>query len=89
MIFIRLSHFEKEVRLFLVKNYYSINLATAAKGINILVDRGIVYKKRGIGIFVMSGAKESIKERRKLEFYDKYISSVIKEAKSLSIRKKL
>lgn len=66
---------------------YSINPATAAKGINILVDRGIVYKKRGIGMFVMSGAKESIKERRKLEFYDKYISSVIKEAKSLGISK--
>ena len=66
---------------------YSINPATAAKGINILVDRGIVYKKRGIGMFVMSGAKENIKERRKHEFYDKYISSVIKEAKSLGISK--
>ena len=36
---------------------YSINPATAAKGINLLVDSGILYKKRGIGMFVMSGAK--------------------------------
>ena len=64
---------------------YSINPATAAKGINILVDRGIVYKKRGIGMFVMNGAKENIKNRRKLEFYDKYISAIITEAKSIGI----
>ena len=35
---------------------YAINPATAAKGINILVDRGILYKKRGIGMFVVKGA---------------------------------
>ena len=39
---------------------YAINPATAAKGINILVDRGILYKKRGIGMFVVKGAKEMI-----------------------------
>ena len=64
---------------------YSINPATAAKGINILVDEGIVYKKRGIGMFVSTGAKKTIKERRKHEFYDRYISSIIKEATSLGI----
>ena len=31
---------------------YSINPATAAKGINLLVAEGILYKKRGIGMFV-------------------------------------
>ena len=44
---------------------YAINPATAAKGINILVDSGIVYKKRGIGMFVSTGAKEQILSRRK------------------------
>ena len=66
---------------------YSINPATAAKGINILVDKGIVYKKRGIGMFVSTGAKETIKKRRKAEFYDHYIRSIIKEAESLEISK--
>ncbi len=36
---------------------YAINPSTAAKGINILVDAGILYKKRGIGMFVSDGAK--------------------------------
>ena len=66
---------------------YSINPATAAKGINILVDEGIVYKKRGIGMFVSTGAKETIQKRRKAEFYDHYIRSIIKEAESLEISK--
>ena len=66
---------------------YSINPATAAKGINILVDEGILYKKRGIGMFVSEGAKEIIRNRRKNEFFDRFICSVIKEAKSLGISK--
>ena len=47
---------------------YTINPATAAKGVNILVENGTLYKKRGIGMFVSSGAKEAIRNRRKEEF---------------------
>ena len=67
---------------------YSINPATAAKGINILVDKGILYKKRGIGMFVTQGAKEVIKNIRKSEFYNNYILSLITEANNLGISKK-
>lgn len=64
---------------------YTINPATAAKGINLLVDREILYKKRGVGMFVKSGAKEKIKEGRKAEFYEKFIKSLLQEAGSLGI----
>ena len=67
---------------------YSINPATAAKGINILVDKGILYKKRGIGMFVEQGAKEKIKVQRKSEFYSNYIQKLIEEANNLGITKK-
>jgi transcriptional regulator, GntR family len=43
---------------------YAINPATAAKGVNLLVDEGILYKKRGIGMFVAAGAKEAIKKKK-------------------------
>ncbi|MBR4993053.1 MAG: GntR family transcriptional regulator [Lachnospiraceae bacterium] len=66
---------------------YTINPATAAKGVNILVDNGTLYKKRGIGMFVSSGAKEAIKKRRKDEFYDNYVKTLIEEAKGLGITK--
>ena len=64
---------------------YTINPATAAKGINLLVDQGILYKKRGIGMFVAKGAKEQIIEKRKQNFYDRYVRGLVEEAESLSI----
>lgn len=66
---------------------YTINPATAAKGINLLVDKGILYKKRGVGMFVSEGAKTTIRESRKAEFYDKYIRSLLQEAEGLGIDK--
>ena len=66
---------------------YAINPATAAKGVNILVDAGVLYKKRGIGMFVSSGAKETIREKRRSQFYENYVSALIDEAKTLGITK--
>lgn len=66
---------------------YTINPATAAKGVNILVENGTLYKKRGIGMFVSSGAKEAIRKRRKEEFYDNYVRTLVEEAKGLGISK--
>ncbi|WP_027630028.1 GntR family transcriptional regulator [Ruminiclostridium cellobioparum] len=64
---------------------YKINPATALKGINRLVDDGIVYKKRGVGMFVSTGAKEKILDKRKETFFEDYVTSMILEARKLSI----
>ena len=64
---------------------YTINPATAAKGVNILVDSGVLYKKRGIGMFVSVGAKEIIRKKRKSEFYDNYVRKLLQEAAALGI----
>jgi GntR family transcriptional regulator len=64
---------------------YRINPATAAKGINQLVDHGILYKKRGIGMFVCAGAKEVLLTQRKEEFYNRFIVPLKKEAQHLGI----
>ncbi len=64
---------------------YTINPATAAKGINLLADRGILYKKRGIGMFVSTGATEQIRARRKQEFYDIRLAELLDEAQRLGI----
>ena len=66
---------------------YRINPATAAKGINMLVNESILYKKRGIGMFVSKGAVEKIRTRRKTAFYDKYIVPLMAEAANLDISK--
>ena len=64
---------------------YKINPATALKGINLLVESGAVYKKRGLGMFVAQGAKKKIMEKRKQDFYDRYIVSLLEEAGKLGI----
>ncbi|MPQ31047.1 GntR family transcriptional regulator [Clostridium estertheticum] len=64
---------------------YKINPATVAKGFNLLVDEGIIYKKRGVGMFVVTGSKDKLMEKRKEDFYENYIVSLIEEAKKLNI----
>ena len=66
---------------------YKINPATALKGINILVDNNIIYKKRGVGMFVSTGAKEKILENRQQLFFDAYIKTLLSEANKLNISK--
>lgn len=66
---------------------FKINPATAGKGINMLVDEEILYKKRGVGMFVSGGAKEKILRKRKEVFYNNFILSLLEEASKLDIPK--
>ena len=66
---------------------YAINPATAAKGVNLLVDEGILYKKRGIGMFVAAGAKEAIRKKRRAHFFEDYVKAMLAEAANLGISK--
>ncbi len=66
---------------------YAINPATILKGINILVDRKIIYKKRGIGMFVSIGAREVIMQQRKEIFHTTMINELMNEGNKLGISK--
>ncbi|MGK0467207.1 GntR family transcriptional regulator [Clostridium sp.] len=66
---------------------FKINPATANRGVNLLVDEDIIYKKRGIGMFVSTGARDKIISKRKNVFYESYILSLLDEAKNLNISK--
>lgn len=65
----------------------NVNPATARKGLNVLIDENIIYKKRGLGMFVSTGASEKIKIKRSKSFFTDYIDSMIKEAKKLGLTK--
>jgi DNA-binding transcriptional regulator YhcF (GntR family) len=62
-----------------------INPATVNRGVNLLVDEGIIYKKRGLGMFVSSGARQKIIAKRKQAFFEKYVSALLEEAGDLGI----
>ena len=64
---------------------FKINPATALKGINLLVDSGIVYKRRGLGMFVSKGAVTMVENKRKEEFFDNYVIRMAEEAKKLRL----
>ncbi len=64
---------------------YGINPATARKGLNILVDEEILYKKRGLGMFVSSGAREKILKKRQKVFFQEAVPDLIREAGRLEI----
>ena len=65
--------------------FYRINPATAAKGINVLADDGLLEKRRGIGMFVVTGARQRLLARRRAEFTERYIGPLLAEAACLGI----
>ncbi|MDV2684185.1 GntR family transcriptional regulator [Alkalihalophilus lindianensis] len=67
--------------------HYQINPATAAKGINLLVDKGILFKRRGVGMFVAEGAREQLLEERRQKFNEDYIVPLLHEAEKLQLSK--
>lgn len=64
-----------------------INPATVLKGMNVLVDENIIYKKRGLGMFVCEGALERIRDKRAAQFFADYIEGLVDEAVKLGLTK--
>ncbi len=65
--------------------YYRINPATAAKGINLLADDGLLEKRRGIGMFVAAGARRRLLAQRREHFVERYVRPLLTEATRLGI----
>lgn len=65
--------------------FHRINPATAAKGINQLAADGILYKKRGIGMFVSAGAAALLRDRRRRQFAATYVEPLLAEARKLGL----
>lgn len=66
-------------------SFYRINPATAGKGVNLLVDEGILYKKRGIGMFVATGARARLVAKRREQFSAQFVRPLLEEAAQLGI----
>ncbi|MDQ0734493.1 GntR family transcriptional regulator [Arthrobacter agilis] len=65
--------------------FYRINPATAAKGVNMLVDKGVLYKRRGIGMFVATGARELLLTERRNGFALRYVQPLLVEARKIGL----
>lgn len=65
--------------------FHRINPATAGKGLARLVDDGVLYKRRGIGMFVAPGARDRLVDARRRRFRDEYLDPLVAEAAKLGI----
>ena len=65
----------------------NINPHTVLKGMNMLVDEEIIYKRRGLGMYVKAGAVKKIRRKRQDQFYNQYIEALINEAVKLQMSK--
>jgi GntR family transcriptional regulator len=65
--------------------FYRINPATAAKGFHQLVEEGVLYKKRGIGMFVSPDAYEQLRARRRERFFADVVDPMVSEARLIGI----
>lgn len=84
------GHFQSDEKVYSqyqLAEMYTINPATAAKGLNLLVDENILYKKRGLGMFVSSGGKEMIINKRKNLTMKRLVRELVFEANQLQISK--
>ena len=65
--------------------FHRINPATALKGVTVLVDSGILYKRRGVGMFVSPGARDRLLADRRDAFRDDFVRPLVAQAKALGI----
>ena len=79
---------EKIYSQYQLAEMFNINPATAAKGLNILASENILYKKRGLGMFVSLDAREVIREKRKTQTLKTLILNLVMEAKRLDLEEK-
>lgn len=71
-----------------LSRFYNINRATVRKGLESLVDGRIIYKQRGIGMFVREGAKAKLVKQRQQQYRDEYVLPLLEEARRLEMSTK-
>ena len=65
--------------------FHRINPATVGKGVNVLVDAGVLEKRRGLGMYVTEGARERLLADRRAAFARDFVAPLLVEARSLGL----
>ena len=70
-----------------IVTYFKVNHITVSKGVTELVEEGVLYKKRGVGMFVSEGARGKLLEKRREGFVEEYLKPMLEEAGKLDLTK--
>lgn len=65
--------------------FHRINPATVAKAFQELTDEGLLYKRRGVGMFVAPGAPERLRDDRRSRFAAEFLAPAAEEARRLGL----
>ncbi|UNC93968.1 GntR family transcriptional regulator [Candidatus Contubernalis alkaliaceticus] len=76
---------EKIYSQYQLADMFTINPATASKGLNILAEENLLYKKRGLGMFVSSHAREAIRSKRINQNLKQLALELVTEADRLDV----
>ncbi len=68
-----------------ISSYHEVNPATALRALNHLVDSGVLFKKRGIGMFVATGAREALLQERRARFGEAFVQPLLTEARAIGL----
>ena len=68
-----------------IVTYFKVNHITVSKGVTELVENGVLYKKRGVGMFVAEGARDKLLEARRDGFVEEYLKPMLEEAKKVDL----
>lgn len=68
-----------------IVTYFKVNHITVSKGVSELVEEGVLYKKRGVGMFVKEGARSKLLETRRDGFVEEYLKPMLEEARKLDL----
>ena len=68
-----------------IVTFFKVNHITVSKGVTELVEEGVLYKKRGVGMFVAEGARDKLLETRRDGFVEEYLKPMLEEAKKLDL----
>lgn len=68
-----------------IVTFFKVNHITVSKGVTELVEEGVLYKKRGVGMFVAEGARSKLLETRRDGFVEEYLKPMLEEARKLDL----
>ncbi|WP_084972730.1 GntR family transcriptional regulator [Lentilactobacillus parabuchneri] len=68
-----------------ISKEFHINPATVLKGMNIVVAKNLIEKRRGLGMFVQQGARQRILEEKRNSFFEEFVVNLVREARNLDI----
>lgn len=71
-----------------IVTFFKVNHITVSKGVTELVEEGVLYKKRGVGMFVAEGARSKLLETRRNGFVEEYLKPMLEEARKLELTEK-